>query len=94
MFYAYFFVWETKGLTLEQVDRMMEETGSPRNSPGWTAHGSYAAEMGEGEGEGGKMAMQGHHGEVGEKARFEDGSGTAHLNNNTDTGVNQNRSVV
>jgi hypothetical protein len=33
--YAYLFVWETKGLTLEQVDRMMEECGSPRRSPGW-----------------------------------------------------------
>jgi sugar porter (SP) family MFS transporter len=34
--YAYFLVWETKGLTLEQVDQMMEECGSPRRSPGWT----------------------------------------------------------
>jgi len=33
--YAYFLVWETKGLTLEQVDRMMEECRTPRNSPGW-----------------------------------------------------------
>ncbi|RSH80316.1 uncharacterized protein EHS24_008892 [Apiotrichum porosum] len=33
--YAYLLVWETKGLTLEQVDRMMEECGSPRRSAGW-----------------------------------------------------------
>jgi len=44
--YAYFLVWETKGLTLEQVDRMMEEVGSPRKSPGWRPNASYAAEMG------------------------------------------------
>ena len=44
--YAYFMVWETKGLTLEQVDRMIEETRSPRKSAGWKPHGTYAAEMG------------------------------------------------
>ncbi|WWD19991.1 hypothetical protein CI109_104464 [Kwoniella shandongensis] len=44
--YAYFMVWETKGLTLEQVDRMMEEVGSPRRSAGWKPHGTYAADMG------------------------------------------------
>ncbi|KAF2863175.1 MSTA protein [Piedraia hortae CBS 480.64] len=32
--FAYFHVPETKGLTLEQVDHMMEET-SPRSSAGW-----------------------------------------------------------
>ncbi|ORY27200.1 and other transporter-domain-containing protein [Naematelia encephala] len=44
-FYAYFLVWETKGLTLEQVDRMMEET-NPRNSASWKPHSTYASEMG------------------------------------------------
>ncbi|KAK8869745.1 hypothetical protein IAR55_000313 [Kwoniella newhampshirensis] len=44
--YAYFLVWETKGLTLEQVDRMMEECGKPSRSPGWTPHSTFAAEMG------------------------------------------------
>ena len=44
--YAYFLVWETKGLTLEQVDRMMEEVGSPRKSAGWQPHSTFAAEMG------------------------------------------------
>ncbi|WVQ71646.1 hypothetical protein IAR50_001186 [Cryptococcus sp. DSM 104548] len=43
--YAYFWVWETKGLTLEQVDRMMEECGTPRRSPGWKPHTTFAAEV-------------------------------------------------
>jgi len=43
--YAYFLIPETKGLTLEQVDRMMEET-TPRNSAKWIPHSSYAQEMG------------------------------------------------
>lgn len=44
--YAYLTIWETKGLTLEQVDRMMEETGSPRRSAGWKAHSTFAHDMG------------------------------------------------
>lgn len=32
--YSYMLVPETKGLTLEQIDRMLEET-SPRTSPKW-----------------------------------------------------------
>lgn len=44
--YAYFCVWETKGLTLEQVDRMMEEVRSPRKSAGWRPHSTYAADLG------------------------------------------------
>lgn len=36
---------ETKGLTLEQVDKMLEET-TPRSSARWTPHSTYAAEMG------------------------------------------------
>ncbi|MCJ1407971.1 hypothetical protein MMC19_002043 [Ptychographa xylographoides] len=43
--YAYLLVPETKGLSLEQVDRMMEET-NPRNSPKWVPHTTYASEMG------------------------------------------------
>jgi len=43
--YAYFLIPETKGLSLEQVDRMMEET-TPRNSSKWRPTTTYAAEMG------------------------------------------------
>lgn len=43
--YAYFLIPETKGLTLEQVDRMMEET-TPRTSAKWRPHTTYAADLG------------------------------------------------
>lgn len=43
--YAYLLVPETKGLTLEQVDKMLEET-TPRNSAKWVPHSTYAAQMG------------------------------------------------
>lgn len=43
--YAYFLIPETKGLSLEQVDRMLEET-TPRNSSKWVPHSTFAAEMG------------------------------------------------
>lgn len=43
--YAYFLVPETKGLSLEQVDRMLEET-TPRNSAKWVPHSTFAADMG------------------------------------------------
>ncbi|MCJ1428246.1 hypothetical protein MMC29_006154 [Sticta canariensis] len=43
--YAYFLIPETKGLSLEQVDRMMEET-TPRTSSKWKPTTTYAAEMG------------------------------------------------
>ncbi|GFZ50390.1 High-affinity glucose transporter SNF3 [Saitozyma sp. JCM 24511] len=36
--YAYFFIWETKGLTLEQVDMLMEQVQSPRTSANWRPH--------------------------------------------------------
>ena len=35
--FAYFLVPETKGLSLEQVDRMLEET-TPRTSARWVPH--------------------------------------------------------
>ncbi len=44
-FYAYLLIPETKGLSLEQVDRMMEET-TPRNSSRWVPHSTFAADMG------------------------------------------------
>jgi MFS transporter, SP family, sugar:H+ symporter len=43
--YAYFLVHETKGLTLEQVDKMMEET-TPRTSAKWVPTTTFASEMG------------------------------------------------
>ncbi|KAI4867281.1 general substrate transporter [Hypoxylon rubiginosum] len=43
--YSYFLIPETKGLTLEQVDRMLEET-TPRTSAKWVPHSTYAADMG------------------------------------------------
>ncbi|KAF6218010.1 hypothetical protein HO133_006422 [Letharia lupina] len=43
--YAYFLVPETKGLSLEQVDKMMEETNA-RHSAAWKPHSTFAEEMG------------------------------------------------
>ena len=43
--YSYFLIPETKGLSLEQVDRMLEETNA-RNSAKWVPHSTFAAEMG------------------------------------------------
>ncbi|KAI8625159.1 general substrate transporter [Xylariaceae sp. FL1651] len=43
--YTYFLVPETKGLTLEQVDKMLEET-TPRTSASWVPRSTYAADSG------------------------------------------------
>lgn len=43
--YSYLLIPETKGLTLEQVDRMLEET-TPRTSAKWVPHSTFAADMG------------------------------------------------
>lgn len=43
--YAYFLIPETKGLSLEQVDRMMEET-TPRTSAKWKPTTTFAAAPG------------------------------------------------
>jgi len=43
--YAYFLIPETKGLSLEQVDRMMEET-TPRQSSKWRPRETFASTMG------------------------------------------------
>ena len=42
--FVYFLVPETKGLSLEQVDKMLEET-NPRNSAAWRPTTTFAAEM-------------------------------------------------
>lgn len=86
MVYAYLFVWETKGLTLEQVDRMMEETQSPRKSASWKPHSTFAGELGITEG--GKMPIgitEAH--QAGEKAHI--AAGTSHLHS-TDPNVGAN----
>ncbi|CZS79679.1 unnamed protein product [Fusarium graminearum] len=46
--YTYFLVPETKGLSLEQVDKMMEET-TPRTSAKWRPHETFAQTMGAGD---------------------------------------------
>ena len=43
--YAYLLIPETKGLSLEQVDRMMEES-TPRTSAKWKATSTFAGQMG------------------------------------------------
>jgi len=68
--YAYVLIPETKGLSLEQVDRMMEET-TPRTSAKWVPHSTFAADMGLTEkgiydtAHGEKSAVAGHHVETG-----------------------------
>lgn len=42
--FALFLVPETKGLSLEQIDRMLEET-TPFTSARWRPHSTFAADM-------------------------------------------------
>ncbi|WVF72072.1 hypothetical protein IAT40_006884 [Kwoniella sp. CBS 6097] len=76
--YAYFLVWETKSLTLEQVDRMMEECGSPRKSAGWKPHSTYAAEMGLTQD--GKLPVEAHNEKAGADQNAQLVAGTKALN--------------
>ncbi|KAK3689349.1 general substrate transporter [Podospora appendiculata] len=46
-FYTYFLVPETKGLSLEQVDKMMEET-TPRTSGKWKPHDTFSSAKAQG----------------------------------------------
>lgn len=46
--YTYFLVPETKGLSLEQVDKMFEET-TPRKSAKWKPTSTFASSLGAGE---------------------------------------------
>ena len=46
-FYAYFLIPETKGLSLEQVDKMMEET-TPRTSSKWKPTTTFASAVAHG----------------------------------------------
>jgi len=43
--FAYFCVYELKGLSLEQIDRCIEES-TPRTSAAWRPHSTFAADMG------------------------------------------------
>lgn len=43
--FTFFLVPEMKGLSLEQIDKMLEEV-PPRKSAGWKPHSTFASEMG------------------------------------------------
>lgn len=56
--FAYFLIPEMKGLSLEQVDRMLEET-TPRNSAKWVPSRTYASELGQVEGKAKEVHCEG-----------------------------------
>ncbi|EIW69408.1 hypothetical protein TREMEDRAFT_56909 [Tremella mesenterica DSM 1558] len=57
LLFAYFCIYECKGLTLEQIDLMMEEA-SPRQSASWKPHSTFAANSGLAKD--GKLALEQH----------------------------------
>lgn len=59
--YSYFLVPETKGLSLEQVDRMMEET-TPRTSAGWKPTTTFAGGLDHGVSDKGMVEAAEHRG--------------------------------
>lgn len=59
--YSYFLIPETKGLSLEQVDRMMEET-TPRTSAGWKPTTTFAAGLDHGVSDKGMVEAAEHRG--------------------------------
>lgn len=61
--YTYFLIPETKGLSLEQVDKMMEET-TPRTSAKWKPHSTFVDEMGLKEKDGAPVVIHEEEGEI------------------------------
>lgn len=59
--YSYFLIPETKGLSLEQVDRMMEET-TPRTSAGWKPTTTFAGGLDHGVSDKGMVEAAEHRG--------------------------------
>lgn len=44
--FVYFFIYETKGLSLEDVDELYSEVSSARKSPGWKPSTTFAQRRG------------------------------------------------
>lgn len=77
--FVWFLIYETKGLTLEQIDELYAEVKSARKSIGWvpkTTFREVRASMAQQGGLGGR-AGQGGHGVMGEKA-YDDTGEVAH----------------